>query len=516
MRLPAHTRSASFLFAAAVSRLRPQARCLPAYATLSGDPPLNSSGYSLSYFRLASQLVTIEEEPSRQGKESLMRELLSEAWEAGEEPLLACVALTTLQLEPGAKPVKLGMGNAILLDAIARAADPAAGSEADGDAEDNEASVRAKAAAVRLKTGLKSLGDLGLLASQELVSTRGGPEWAAPLGGAPGGAALWRDGSCGAGGHAAPVGGGPRGGDVLAEEDTAGIVPAVDVLEVLSVMRELAASSGEGSNSRKPKLLARLLRRVSPLEAKMVLRAIAGKLRVGLGDASLRAAIAQAALPRSAAGEEAGREHARALAEAIGEDGGAVARAIKHTVGFGQEAESRTGGRAAEDAPSRLIALGFLGAKEAETANMELRVLAKAAGGKSPVVARVKRVLTLQKEQRKDAVGLVNAAFQVKEQHPARRGDTGGEGRLRAPRPSPPTLALFFAVFLGPPVLPRVGLRALPPRRLAAWPLRVPPWYPRPVHGRGARLLGRRSPAALQLQLPRGRAWRRAERAVCG
>ena len=45
--------------------------------------------------------------------------------------------------------------------------------------------------------------------------------------------------------------------------------------------------------------LAAVLRRATPLEAKYVVRSIRGKLRAGLGDRSLRAALAQAGMAKA-------------------------------------------------------------------------------------------------------------------------------------------------------------------------------------------------------------------------
>ena len=62
-------------------------------------------------------------------------------------------------------------------------------------------------------------------------------------------------------------------------------------------MLEIPADSGKGkgANERKASLVAALLGRAPPLEAQYIVRSIRGKLRSGLGDRSLRAALAQAA-----------------------------------------------------------------------------------------------------------------------------------------------------------------------------------------------------------------------------
>ena len=88
-----------------------------------------------------------------------MRRLLDEAW-GGEEQLLACVALTTLQLAPGGRPVKLGLGKAPRLDAIAHAAArhrPDTAPEEHGGRAQYGGGARPEALAARLK----ELGDIG-------------------------------------------------------------------------------------------------------------------------------------------------------------------------------------------------------------------------------------------------------------------------------------------------------------------------------------------------------------------
>jgi hypothetical protein len=298
--------------------LRLPARCCSASMAVSGPLPPAGAGAasaadslrrapfgsgcagSLSYYRLASQLAAIEAEPSRLGKESLMRELLCEGWAAGEEQLVACAALTTLQLEAGAKPAKLGMGTAALLEAIVYATNAAdcpdaselqagAGPAADlvgprpakskitvgaaGEVPEESAAENrpAPARASRLRADLRVLGDIGLLASQELTALRkdsgtrregagGGGQKDSGGGREVGGAAVWSaEGEADngeAGGREPGVG--------------SGAGPGVDVLEVLSAMRALAAAGGEGAQERKPRMLADLLGRMSPLEGKMV------------------------------------------------------------------------------------------------------------------------------------------------------------------------------------------------------------------------------------------------------
>lgn len=318
------------LLAAASFRLRLPARCCSTLMAVTGPPPPAGAGAataadslepaplgwgparSLSYYRLASQLAAIEDEPSRLGKESLMRELLCEGWAAGEERLVACAALTTLQLEAGAKPAKLGMGTAALLEAIAYATSAAGGpdtldleagagpaaagpaavglppakkkSKAAGKvaAEGGGENALALARASRLRAELRVLGDIGLLASQELAALQQNvgqavtPKNAGQLapqeesGQAPGRdgyAQGGREGDAAAGWQAS---GGTDAGGAGGRDIGGGGGAGVEVLEVLAAMRALAAAGGDGAQERKPRMLAGLLGRMSPLEAKMV------------------------------------------------------------------------------------------------------------------------------------------------------------------------------------------------------------------------------------------------------
>ena len=107
----------------------------------------------LQYADLAATMRAIEEEPARLEKEALMASLLSRAWSLSSDELLACVALATLQLEPSARPLKLGIGDAMVLAAIA---------EASG------------APLETLKAELVHHGDVGILAEERLQGGGGG------------------------------------------------------------------------------------------------------------------------------------------------------------------------------------------------------------------------------------------------------------------------------------------------------------------------------------------------------
>jgi ATP-dependent DNA ligase len=250
----------TFRQSAALARVllvaRPSRRPL---VTMEAPPP----PAGLPYGELARTLDAVEAEPARLEKEALMASLLERAWGASADDLLGCVALTSQQLTPATRPLKLGVGDALVLDALARVCD--------GDAD-------------ALKAELRQRGDLGALAA---ARREGAPPPAEPL----------------------------------------------TLAEVRAAMLEIPADSGKGkgANERKASLVAALLGRAPPLEAQYIVRSIRGKLRSGLGDRSLRAALAQAAAARSpdadpelaaaeAAAAEAAEEAAAVEAEAAADE----------------------------------------------------------------------------------------------------------------------------------------------------------------------------------------------------
>ncbi|MEM2875696.1 MAG: DNA ligase, partial [Candidatus Bathyarchaeia archaeon] len=82
---------------------------------------------------------------------------------------------------------------------------------------------------------------------------------------------------------------------LTAEELMKGRLPSVKALpveDVYSTLAEIAHTSGKGSNEMKVKLLANLLRRCSPKEARYILRIVTGKLRLGIGDMTILDALA--------------------------------------------------------------------------------------------------------------------------------------------------------------------------------------------------------------------------------
>jgi DNA ligase 1 len=76
--------------------------------------------------------------------------------------------------------------------------------------------------------------------------------------------------------------------------DTAADGPAdLTVVTVVNTLRQIANAEGTGSQGRKLELLAGLLTRATPLEARYLLRLVTGNLRLGIGTPTILDALAQ-------------------------------------------------------------------------------------------------------------------------------------------------------------------------------------------------------------------------------
>jgi DNA ligase 1 len=73
----------------------------------------------------------------------------------------------------------------------------------------------------------------------------------------------------------------------------AGRPASLEVTEVVRTLRQIAAAEGQGSQGRKLELLAGLLIRATPLEARYLLRLVTGNLRLGIGTPTILDALAQ-------------------------------------------------------------------------------------------------------------------------------------------------------------------------------------------------------------------------------
>jgi DNA ligase-1 len=98
----------------------------------------------------------------------------------------------------------------------------------------------------------------------------------------------------------------------------------LSVREVDETLRELAAASGAGSEDRKLNTLFGLFNRASPEEAKYLARLVLGEMRVGVGEGTVRDAVAEAFLAESETdgdGEDGdGEDGADAVDDPSGDD----------------------------------------------------------------------------------------------------------------------------------------------------------------------------------------------------
>src|ERR1700746_3655643 len=74
--------------------------------------------------------------------------------------------------------------------------------------------------------------------------------------------------------------------------EAGGRAASLEVTEVVRTLREIAAAEGAGSQGRKLELLAGLLTRATPLEARYLLRLVTRNLRLGIGTPTILDALA--------------------------------------------------------------------------------------------------------------------------------------------------------------------------------------------------------------------------------
>ena len=116
-----------------------------------------SQAPQVRYAELAQTFDLIEQADARLAKEELMAKLLERACRGAPSDMTLCVALTSLQLSPGMRPSKLGIGDALILSAL---------SEASGTP------------VATLKAELTQVGDLGIVSVDNLGEP---PAGSAPL-----------------------------------------------------------------------------------------------------------------------------------------------------------------------------------------------------------------------------------------------------------------------------------------------------------------------------------------------
>ena len=80
---------------------------------------------------------------------------------------------------------------------------------------------------------------------------------------------------------------------LLLTPGSGGQAASLEVTDVVGTLREIAAAEGPGSQGRKVELLAGLLARATPLEARYLLRLVTRNLRLGIGTPTILDALAQ-------------------------------------------------------------------------------------------------------------------------------------------------------------------------------------------------------------------------------
>ncbi|RLM71117.1 ATP-dependent DNA ligase [Halorubrum sp. Atlit-8R] len=113
---------------------------------------------------------------------------------------------------------------------------------------------------------------------------------------------------------------------------------ALTVAALDEELRDLAAASGEGSESRKRDALFGLFTRCSPSEAAFLARLVLGEMRLGVGEGTVRDAVAEAFLASPAPPEEDGATGAEPELAAPDDAVAAVERALQVTNDYGRVA----------------------------------------------------------------------------------------------------------------------------------------------------------------------------------
>ena len=113
---------------------------------------------------------------------------------------------------------------------------------------------------------------------------------------------------------------------------------ALAAAEVDAELRDLAAESGDGSESRKRDALFGLFTRCSPSEAAFLARLVLGEMRLGVGEGTVRDAVAEAFLAPPGASEEESDEEDEPELVASPEAVAAVERALQVTNDYGRVA----------------------------------------------------------------------------------------------------------------------------------------------------------------------------------
>ena len=201
----------------------------------------------MEFAEFASRAEEIADESGDLATTDRVRDLLCDASDA----LPIVVRFLQGRVYPAWDATTLDVGPALLHEAIARAAGP------NVDSDDVESK-------------LAEIGEIGAVAATyEFGGQRG-------LGAFGGGASGGTDGESG----------------------------ALTVAEVDDRLREIAATTGEGSEGRRLDILFGLFNRASPAEATFLARLVLGEMRIGVGEGTVRDAIAAAFLRERVADAE--------------------------------------------------------------------------------------------------------------------------------------------------------------------------------------------------------------------
>jgi ATP-dependent DNA ligase len=340
------------------------------------DSPEADAADGMRLARLADTLQRVAAEPARLKATSIMSQLLEGVLRETPQELLPCVALATMQLEPASRPLKLGVGEGIVLQAL----ETATGHPAK-----------------ELKSALRTEGDVGEFTARLLAER---PPWAERA----------------------------ASGSVGEEEEEAPLPLRVN--EVHAALLAIAAQSGKGANGRRAELLAELLQRASPSEGTLIVRAVRGQLRSGLADKGMRDALAAAA---AAVTEPEPEVVAAAIAAEAAAAQAEVARlaeqdAIAAEDAPGEDALAEDAPADAPEAPSEPSSLpapspaeaaaakkdAAAAKKEAAAAKKHLSALGKARRVAEREAAKAAKAAdTARAQSRRRAAALVSAAFAV-------------------------------------------------------------------------------------------------------
>jgi DNA ligase-1 len=233
----------------------------------------------MQFADFAARAAELEAEPGDHATVAAVRRLLGEA----SEDLPTVVRFLQGRVFPAWDGRTLDVGPALLHEAIARAAGP----NVDADDVENK---------------LAGLGEIGAVAA---AYDFGGQRGLGSFGG--------------------------------------GAPESLTVAEVDERLREVATADGDGSEGRRVEILFGLFNRASPEEATFIARLVLGTMRIGVGEGTVRDAIAAAFLEQPSTDKMADDEAADDPADADGDaDDAAAAPPMKPSRRSNAPSKSRT------------------------------------------------------------------------------------------------------------------------------------------------------------------------------